>query len=149
MKKIQKEVVTYKNVWVANDGTEFTTEEECRKYDESAKGVLMAKYAQHLVKESDEDAIFRAGSDERPVEIIFVENHEVADILLQLFLLEQPYYKNEDHKESFAKITREVHDAIGDYMLIGRGYEYDCFWFYGSRKSIIENFEKNFEDLKK
>lgn len=149
MKKIQKEVVTYKNVWVANDGTEFAAEEECRKYDESAKGVLMAKYAQHLVKESDEDTFFGVGSDERPIEVIFVENEQIADILLQIFLMEHPYFLEEDHKESFAKITRDVHDAIGDYMLIGRGFEYDCFWFYGSRKSIIEKIEKNFEDLKK
>lgn len=52
MKIIKKEVVTksYVEVFIANDGTEFSSESECRKYDESAMGVLRAKYAPMVVK---------------------------------------------------------------------------------------------------
>lgn len=149
MKKIQKEVVTksYVDIFVANDGTEFRSESECRKYDESAMGVLLAKYAPMVEKTFFEDDIFPAGYEENPVEIVRVKNQEDADILLQLFILDHPYFNNEDHKEERERIVGQLNSAIGDFMLVGRGCDRDCFWFYGSRKSIIEDFGKKFEQI--
>lgn len=149
MKKIQKEVVkkSYVDVFVANDGTEFSSQIECEKYDESAKGVLLAKYAPMVVKTSYEDDIFGVGSEEYVVEIVRVKTQEDVDTLLQIYILEHPYYKDEDNKEQLEGIVSKLNSAIGDFMLVGRGYDRDSFYFYGSRKSFIEDFSKKFEQL--
>ena len=46
MKKFEKEIVTKRNVtmFAAHDGTEFTSEEECKAYEESALGVLTRRF---------------------------------------------------------------------------------------------------------
>lgn len=148
MKKIQKEVITksYVDVFVANDGTEFSSQSECKKYDESAKGVLLAKYAPMVVKTFSEEDIFCVGS-ENYVEVASVKTQEDADILLQLYILEHPYINDEGHKEVREEIVSKLNSAIGDFMVVGRGYDRDDFYFYGSRKSIIEDFGKKFEQL--
>ena len=149
MKIIKKEVVTksYVEVFIANDGTEFSTQSECEKYDESAKGVLLAKYAPMVVETFFEDGIFRAGYGDNTVEIVRVKNQEDADILLQLYILDHPYINDEGHKEERERIVGQLNSAIGDFMLVGRGCGRDYFWFYGSRKSIIEDFGKKFEQI--
>lgn len=40
MKKIQREVKTYKDIFVSVDGKEFETEANCREWEKSYKGTL-------------------------------------------------------------------------------------------------------------
>lgn len=149
MKTINKEIVTKstQTVYVANDGTEFENAEECKKYEKSARGVLYAKYAPKLVKTSDEESLFGMGCCDNDVEIVRVETQEDADLILQILLLENSWYTNEDHKERREEAIAQINSAIGDFLLVGRGYDHDGFWLYGSRKSFIENFNKKFEEL--
>lgn len=149
MKTINKEIVTKstKTVYVANDGTEFENAEECKKYEKSARGVLYAKYEPMVVKTSDEYEIFGVGCEDNTVEIVCVKTQEDADILLQILFLENPYYTDENHKERREKAVETVNSAIGDFLLVGRGYELDCFWFFGTRKSIVEDFNAKFEEI--
>ena len=44
MQVIKKERINVYEVYAAMDGTEFNTVEECRKYENSAKCVLLSKY---------------------------------------------------------------------------------------------------------
>lgn len=149
MKKIQREVVTksYVDVFIANDGTEFKNQDECEKYDDSAKGVLLAKYAPMVVSKTNEYALFGVGCEDNPVEIVRLKTQEDADIVLQLLILESPYLNDEDYKVRREKVLHHLNSAIGDFLLIGRGYDEDCFFTYGSRKSYIEDFNKNFENI--
>ena len=148
MKEIKKEIqkVEYKTVFVATDGTEFPDKAECEKYEKSAKGVLMAKYAPMVVKTISEDSLFGVGCEDDVIEIIFVKNQSVVDLLLQIFLVENPHYMKDDWKENLDKVTSQLNNSIGDFLVIGRGYDGDGFWFYGSRKEIIENFSKKFDE---
>lgn len=149
MKTINKEIVTKstKTVYVANDGTEFENAEECKKYESSARGVLYAKYEPMVVKTSDEYEIFLVGCDDNIVEIVCVKTQEDADLILQILLLENSLYTNEDHKERREEAIAQINSAIGDFLLVGRGYDRDSFWLYGSRKSFIEKFNAKFEGL--
>ena len=51
MKEIIKDktVVEHYTVYQATDGTEFNSSEECRKYEESALGVIRSKIAKPIV----------------------------------------------------------------------------------------------------
>lgn len=47
MKKERKEIIRkeYKDIYVANDGKEFASEEECKKYEQTAEGVINSAFA--------------------------------------------------------------------------------------------------------
>lgn len=149
MKEIKKEkfVKTYESVWVANDGTEFSNAEECKKYDESAKGVLFAKYRPIVVKESDEYEMF-GGSDDNIVDIVKLDTAEKRDLILQILLLENPYYKEEQHTTRFENIVKLLDKALAekDFVFIYRGYDRDCFGWDGSLNGRIEEIKKVCEE---
>lgn len=44
MKKVQKEVKTYKNIYVSVDGKEFELEEDCKAWEKSYRGTLEASW---------------------------------------------------------------------------------------------------------
>ena len=46
MKEIKEELIhkIYVTKYEANDGTIFTTSEECQKYENSARAAILAKY---------------------------------------------------------------------------------------------------------
>lgn len=60
MKKERREFkrVEYKDVFIAGDGTEFSSEDECRKYEESAKYAV-----KQLIKGVPQQATFGIGQD--------------------------------------------------------------------------------------
>lgn len=45
MKKIQKEIKTYENVYVSVDGKEFKNEADCKAWESSYKGTLASSWA--------------------------------------------------------------------------------------------------------
>ena len=51
MKKIQKEITTYKDIFVSVDGREFTTAEDCEKWEKSYKGTLETSWK--LIKKKE------------------------------------------------------------------------------------------------
>jgi len=143
MKKIQKEIVRkeYVSVFVANDGTEFSDEAECKKYDESAKGVLLAKYQQVVLKESDAYSLFGFGSDEEVIEVVKLNSKEDVDLIVQCYLLENDYIKErEDYNERMEKMITRLKKSVteNDIIFIGRGYDKDGFYFEGTRNEHID-----------
>lgn len=51
MKKIQKEITTYKDIFVSADGKEFNSEEDCRAWENSYKGTISASW--HLIQKRE------------------------------------------------------------------------------------------------
>ena len=54
MEKKMKEITTYEAVWVSNDGKEFKTEEDCKKWEESYKCTMETSFAS--IKKATADA---------------------------------------------------------------------------------------------
>lgn len=142
MKEIKKERVTttYETFYVANDGTEFTNPDECRKYDESAAGVLNARLQKIVVKTSDEEKIFDFGCSDNPVQVLAPTSEEDKKTIMQLYLLKNPHLCDEEHNHYVDRASNLIDRAIKekDYLLVGRGYDWDGFWFYGTRHSMQE-----------
>ena len=154
MKKIQKEIVRkeYVSVFVANDGTEFSDEAECKKYDESAKGVLLAKYQQVVLKESDAYSLFGFGSDEEVIEVVKLNSKEDVDLIVQCYLLENDYIKErEDYNERMEKMITRLKKSVteNDIIFIGRGYDKDGFYFEGTRNEHIDVLRRLGEPVEK
>ena len=66
MKEIKQELIhtTYVTKYEANDGTIFTTAEECQKYENSARAVLLARFKDLQIKLISEYNLFSTGSEE-------------------------------------------------------------------------------------
>lgn len=130
-------------MYVANDGTEFADRDECKKYDESAVGVLSAMLQKIVVKTSDEERIFDFGCSENPVQVLAPTSEEDKKTILQLYLLKNPHLGDEKHKHYVDSALNLIDRAIKekDYLLVGRGYDWDNFWFYGTRHSMQEQLD--------
>lgn len=163
MKKIQKEVVTkrYEDVFIANDGTEFSIKEECEKYENSAKCVLLTRFQPMVIKNSDEWSLFGFGSEDHEIDVVRINSQADFDLLLQLIILENSYCYEErsndteeeiKEKESRkAKLIARLQRAFDekDLVFISRGYEHDGFYFEGTRNehiSVLMNIDKPKEE---
>lgn len=145
MKIISKErtrVEKY-NVYVANDGTEFMNEDECRKYDESAKGALNARLRKIMVKETSEEELFEFGSCDKTIEIYRPTCAEDKNTIIQMCYLTNPHLERAEYRHHIERTEGFIDRAINesDYLLVDRGYEYDGFWVYGTLRSTFERLE--------
>ena len=153
MKEIKQEVKKTETIirYEANDGTIFDDRDECKKYDESAKGVLMSKYRKLVVRTENEYSVFyNCGCEDNDVDIVRIKTKEDADLLKQIFFFINPYYKDKPI-EGYVKIELDTIDKAlkeKDVLFIGRGYEGDCFWIYGSAATMIESIA-NYRKLEK
>ena len=128
MKEIIKEVKNTYTVYQAIDGTEFNSIEECKKYEDTAKCLLLTKYKPLVKKTVSEIDVFNTGSDEYMVDILQCLRDEAdIDILIQLHRLYNSSRKiNDDFYNNLrSKLEKCFEDK--DIILIGRGTEYDNY----------------------
>ena len=160
MKTIErvKTIESKYNVYVANDGTEFNNAEECKKYEESAYGVLNMKYKELVVGTTDEYALSGVGCEDHSVQILKVGTQQDADIVMQMYFLINPNIKNgnEEGKECYVTWVNRAKELLknaieeDDYLFIGRGYDdEECFWFIGTRASILAKINETISNLSK
>lgn len=143
MKEIQKETKQYITIYEAVDGTEFNSKEECAKYEKSAECVLIAKYNKLVVKSCLESDIFGCiGSEEETINIVKINSLSDIDIILKLIAL---YYPNAaKDPEWMQKKEDKLTDAYNSNSLvvIGRGYEGDCFYLSTTFNEMIKALTK-------
>ena len=151
MKKIQKETKSFYDVFVAMDGTEFCNQDECRKYEQSAKGVVMAKIKNILVRETTEEDILGYGSCDSTIWIVKPTTQSDVDAIMQAYLLINPYMADDDHKSYLQRASYLLQRALdeNDILFIGRGYEMDGFWFLGTRNSMKDALDEFLSSEKK
>ena len=146
MKPIEIEKVTKVTHYEAIDGTTFTTKEECVKYEDTAKCVLLTKYKPLVKRTASECDIFNTGSDEYMIDILqYLSSESDIDILIQLHRL---YCSNRNLNDDFYnKMRSKLEKCLKnrDIVLIGRGTEYDGydnFYILTTLQDITDNITK-------
>ena len=146
MKPIEIEKVTKVTRYEAIDGTTFTTEEECVKYEDTAKCVLLTKYKPLVKRTASECDIFNTGSDEYMIDILqYLSSESDIDILIQLHRL---YCSSRNFNDDFYnKMRSKLEKCLKnrDIVLIGRGTEYDGydnFYILTTLQDITDNITK-------
>lgn len=146
MKPIEIEKVTKVTRYEAIDGTTFTTKEECVKYEDTAKCVLLTKYKPLVKRTASECDIFNTGSDEYMIDILqYLSSESDIDILIQLHRL---YCSNRNLNDDFYnKMRSKLEKCLKnrDIVLIGRGTEYDGydnFYILTTLQDITDNITK-------
>ena len=142
MKEVIKErtnVEKYK-VYQAVDGTEFMNYEECRKYEDSALGVVRGNVAKLIVGRSNDAWELMGGNDDNSIVAIKMNCAADVDLVKHLFLLEHPYYDEDIRalakQEKFNIIDNAYNN--NDVVLFGINCDGD-YYFINSRQNIINN----------
>ena len=160
MKEIIKDktIVEHYTVYEAFDGEEFDNQEECKKYEGSALGVIRSKIAKLIIydtrKISGEDAwSIMGGCDDHDIIAIKMRNAADLDIVKQWLLLECPYYNNEGREELKAKRFEIFEEAYnnGDVLIFGMNCDNEGY-FINSRQNIINklsSFDQPKEEMEK
>ena len=142
MKEVIKERTTVEKykVYQASDGTEFINYGECRKYEDSALGVVRGNVAKLIVGRSSDAWELMGGNDDNSVIAIKMNCAADVDLVKQLFLLEHPYYNSDERKEAKQKKFDTIDNAYNnnDVVLFGINCEGD-YYFINSRQNIIDN----------
>lgn len=146
MKEITKEKKSTYTVYQAVDGTEFNSKEECQKYEDTAKCLLLTKYKPLVKRTVNECDIFNTGSDEYMIDILhYLSSESDIDILIQLNRL---YYSGRKLNDDFYDNMRSKLEKClknRDIVLIGRGTEYDGydnFFILTTLQEITDNITK-------
>lgn len=132
----------------AEDGTIFDTKEECQKYDESAKCVLLGKYNDLVIRQTDCYNLCDpfGGSEDYGVDIVKVNTKEDVDLILQLVYFYSPRLHEEDKHEIEVKITKTVNSALtsdSHILFIGRGFPGDeDFCVLVTKENLIDTIEQ-------
>lgn len=63
MEEVKKEVITYNTIYEAFDGQQFVDKEECKKYEESAVGVILQKLNTCVITEHINSDWFDCGDE--------------------------------------------------------------------------------------
>lgn len=139
MKPIEIEKVTKVTHYEAIDGTTFTTKEECVKYEENAKCVLLSRYKGMVVKETNEEAFYETGSDESELDIVKLKDSSSINTIMQLHY----YYNTGEYAKTYAKSVEESCARAlkeDDFLMVYRGDSYDDrFWVRGTRGELFEH----------
>ena len=139
-----KEIYGYES----DDGTYFKTEEECKKYEETARYAVDKAFWKLCVKQNINDKTgmfpecgifenFGYGSDEFALVILEVKNEEDMKIVNMYKKMHLVHSSLDDDRYEI----KEEH--IGKRILVGLGthYEgYDNFYVYGTLDELVEKF---------
>lgn len=146
MKRVEKEIkrIEKEVVYIANDGTEFSMESECRKYEESAKCVIMTKYKKLVVATKSESEIYTIGSDEYFYDFVKVSTKEDCDIVMQAFFFFNKNCSEEVINQNLNVLGKALEEK--DLLLICRGFEEDTFGWLQAKSQILEEIAKNLSE---
>ena len=139
MKVIEKErtQVQKYNIYEAADGCTFDTQEECEKYEQTAKFVLRAKFKKLVVKESTEWGFFNVGSDEDIAYALKLTKEADADVVFQLLCLDHPYLKEEACEERRNRAYNLIYGALKDDDILFVGEDYDGYIYIITSRNAI------------
>ena len=140
MKEITKErtKVEEYTAYQAVDGTEFSTKEECMKYEQSALGVLRGRLRDYIVSDKyDCWELFRGYEDHKCL-ALNVPTEEAIDTILQNYYLDNPWTMDDSHKSFRLKVENAVRQAYenNDIIFFGLNCE-DELYLIDTRINII------------
>ena len=126
--------------YIAEDGTVFYNEEECKKYEESALFAVSSKVKRLTTKWTSQYDFNDAYSEDQELEIFDVQTEEDLENLRRYLYLKamkngasEKYIKDAFTSPDGIKRKDYVFDnvTIGHEVLIFWGYDADWFWVYG------------------
>ena len=140
MKEVQVETKSFKTIYRAIDGTDFTNREDCELYEQSARGVIMGRFKRLVVAEANEWKLLR-GSDDNKVFAVSIKNQSDIDTVLQAYYIDNPYMlKDDGNQATYRKRYESLCDRAykeKDLLLMGTNCDGELY-FSDTRNAFIE-----------
>ena len=139
MKEVTIEKTVKESRYEAMDGTQFINREECKKYEESAKCVLLTKYKPLVVNTMSEYDVHQCGSEEYILDIVKITKEEDIDIIMQLYALYNPHSTYRQYDSKYRDMCAKA--FVGnDYIFIAKeSCGDDIFHIQYSKNELINN----------
>lgn len=142
MKIEKREVKTYKEVFVAMDGTEFSNREECETYEKSATAVIDGRFNALVKKECSDfgDWMYVFNCEDCLFVVYIADENDLTAVNMWI----QHHGAVGVHSANNLKLLGS--DAIGTYQVLSDdGYGDYCF--YGSPDCLKESIHKQIDDF--
>lgn len=127
MKKEEKKVVreSYVTTFVAIDGTEFNSQQDCEKYEKSVECSISVRLNDITISRQNQETVFLQGNEDCDCQIVRPRNAADIDSINQLVCL----IRNQDPNSITDKNL--AHDEnIGECVVICYSYDHDWVWLY-------------------
>lgn len=136
--EIKKEIIDVHTFYEAIDGTLFKNQEECKKYEETAKCLIRSKVMPLIVSKGIDAWELMGGVDEHTVTAFKPVTSTDADNLKQFLLIECTWYASDERKSIREKIFSVIDEALKnkDVVLFGQNID-DDYYFIDSRHNIV------------
>ena len=152
MKQITREITkVVVEGWQANDGTMFASEEECKKYEQSAMFAIENRFKALTVKQGDDDKsgffpeceIFENygyGSEDFMMAILDIKSKDdliIVDMWRKMHLSKTDLEKEEYNLDE---------SYVGKKVLVSLGYcfdNFDQFCVVGTLEDLVRSFESD------
>ena len=134
-----REVRETLTLYEAADGTKFEKQEECKKYEMSALGVMRAR-VKPLMSEPKDAWTTMGGYDDHQIVAVKMSSERDVNTVLQWLFLECPWYNTNNQKERKEEVVNTVNNAFrnNDVLFFGINCDGD-YYFINSRQNIIDN----------
>lgn len=141
MKEVVIEKIVKETQYEAIDGTIFEDREECIKYENTARALVLSRYNKLVLKRLSEAELLGNGSDDGEMEIISINNSEDIKTVMQLLGLENPHLLNKAQQDRYTKCMETLEYALknDDVVFIYRGYGNDNFYIDGTLNGRLEH----------
>ena len=146
-----------RTIYVAEDGQEFNTEEECLKYETSALFAVSSKLKKLNTKYVSAYNLFEMGCEDEEIEIFDIQTNEELDNLRRYLYLKLTKNGVKDeyiqacfvHKEEKWKDFDFSNVTVGHEVLIFWSCDGDWFWVYkdGSLNGYFEYIREKYNEI--
>lgn len=140
MEKIKE--TTYITKYKAIDGTIFISEDECRKYESSAKGVISWRFRKLIISDEYNAWDLLGGDDDHVIFAVEVKSLEDIDVVLHFLFMENSWLlsgsdASNKRKAFIEDVINKALDQDG-IILFGKNCDGDIY-FINSRQNLIDN----------
>lgn len=146
MKEIQVTETKQVTKYQASDGTIFLDKAECDKYEQSALGMLMAKYKPLVVKTINEYDLFdEHGSADVIIDIVKPTSEKDVDTIMQIAMIMCCTHYKEIRNSYMDKTMNKLRRALdkNDYIFISRDCAGEVFYVHSSLQDTIQKILEN------
>ena len=138
IKRTVEEVVRVE--YIAEDGQVFYNEEECLKYEESAKMTAFGMVKDKLLKRTNIYTLLREGHEDEDVEIWKVDSLETVELLNKYLRL--CYRSSNKPTENPIK-----NDMVGKEVLVFWSYDRDWFIVHEDISAYLVEIRRRYEEI--
>lgn len=131
-------------IYQAIDGTKFTSKDECIKYDNTAKAVIMSEYNELIISRTNEYELLGMGNSDTIIDVVSVKTYEDKQVIKKALIYNNQWLTEGSNKDRLINLYNLINEAEIKQtpLIVDRGYENDNFWITNTITGVIDKLEK-------